>query len=71
MTYLYQWPDAVYELCPHCRGGGEPSGPNYCFKCRGKGCLLVKCDCGRVATDIVDEQGVCKECLEIKESENE
>ena len=27
--------DAIYEVCDVCKGGGESSGPNYCWKCRG------------------------------------
>jgi RecJ-like exonuclease len=71
LSFLYQWPTYVSELCPHCRGGGEPKGKNYCYKCKGKGEVPMKCECGELATEILNDEAMCRECKEIKESENE
>ena len=27
----------IYEVCSVCNGGGEASGPYFCWKCKGEG----------------------------------
>ena len=59
-------PRRLATLCQVCRGAGQPSGPDYCHRCKGRGEVPAVCECGEPA--VVDVNGVpmCEWCAEIE-----